>query len=234
MKSGPVITGWSPDEFVSIRCLYVVTVTSNPPRLKVGSTDKMAWLSLVQNLSRSFKVQSNVSKVIGSGAPVTIWTNDLEYCGLHSLYTCSSLQIVDLFSFQLMAHESLQCVANTCCLFCGSDPTLVAEARPPEEEDTSQMANFGVRSWATFFSFWRVLGMVQRKLFVCLEFPCGRSSTGCSSSLKVYCTKEWVSASPSTSVQINRTVIKHKCGLIFGGWKWGHHSHVYSVYVHIQ
>ena len=138
--------------------------------------------------------------------------NDLEYCGLHSLYTCSSLQIVGLFFFPIDGSWLLpvrRLMLDTCCLFCGNDPTLVAETRPPEEEDTSQMANFGVRSWATFFSFWRVLGMVQRKLYVCLEFLCGRSSTGCSSSSKVYCTREWVSVSPSTSVQINQTVIKH-------------------------
>ena len=52
----------------------VVTVTSNAPKLKVGSTHKIVYRSVVQNRSRSFKVQSNVSKVIGSGAPVTIRT----------------------------------------------------------------------------------------------------------------------------------------------------------------
>ena len=57
----------------------MVTVTSNGPRLNVGSMPIMLNPSTgVQNLTISSSVQSNARSIIGSGAPVTILTNALD------------------------------------------------------------------------------------------------------------------------------------------------------------
>ena len=53
----------------------MVTVTSNDPRLKIGSIPTMVTGGdEVQNLTRSLSVQSKANIIIGYGAPVTIQT----------------------------------------------------------------------------------------------------------------------------------------------------------------
>ena len=181
----------------------VVTMTSNAPEVESGihTQNCMSFCG-----AKSFKIiqspvkcqqshclgssSHNMNKMILSASAFTLFAH------------CHHCKQRIFFSFQWMARNSQQCA--TWCLLLAVDYVAMIlhqklEARPPDEEDTSQIANFGIRSCATFFNFWRVLGIVRRKFSLCLEFPCGRSSTGCSSSSKVYCTNEWVSVSPSPS-----------------------------------
>ena len=73
---GPIMTGCFPKEFMSSKWRYVVTVTSKSPRLKVGSTLRTVHGLFVQNRSMSSSDQLYAKMVIGSGALLTILTNE--------------------------------------------------------------------------------------------------------------------------------------------------------------
>jgi len=123
-KTGGFFVRWS----ISCRCLYVMTVTLNSPKLKVGSIPSTQhWLGSVQNLLMSLSCQLLANKHMASGAAWTIRKNGstLDCCCLHSSMTENN------GSFTVGSIFILLLALATCFLFLGNDPQLLAFKMPP-------------------------------------------------------------------------------------------------------
>ena len=156
----------------------------------------------VQNLSKSFKIQSGQSNAIASGAPVTIRTKDSS-AFLPSLFLHITIT-ENKGSFCFVVYGSLDIsvrrrIFDTCWRFRGSDAALDALMIPPVADDTSHTANLGVKFWDTLRSFCNVLGMVLKYVLLFFALPWGPKVMTCSSSSNVYWTNARFRVSPSQS-----------------------------------
>ena len=162
---------------------------------------------IVQNLSMSSSDQLYVSTVIGSGAPLTIQTNESwtlpPSLSLHISMTENRGSFFLLKKCSLSSSQCL-CISATCCLLCERAPALDAVSRSPVCE--SHTANLGVRLVATLFSFFKVLGIVRTKLSGFFEIACGLGIMTCLSPSKEYWIRARFSVSSSLSVQIEGNI----------------------------
>ena len=133
-----------------------MTVTSNAPRLNVGSIPRMLiGEGAVQNLTRSFSVQSKANTIIGYGAPFTIRTNASGALALSlSLHIIINEKRGSVPDLDL--HMSL-----TCCLLRGRVEAEPALSIPPTSFDTKFKARFAVMVDEAPFNFSMTLGFVR-------------------------------------------------------------------------
>ena len=139
---GPIRTGGKPLRTLSSRrCRYVVGVTSNAPKLKVGSTVKIEkTLGLVQNCTKSSSWRSRANTNTGSGDALVPLTNIPV---LSPSFACCIISNISSLPLELACGFDRLWIYETWRSLRGSWDALRAFTTPPSFVLTMFRVSFG-------------------------------------------------------------------------------------------